>query len=141
MRKSFFILFPLTFLFGSHGHGSSSGASGEAGGKPAVEYKKITAKEAKEIMDSGASYYLVDARAEDEYAKKRIAGARLIPHTEIKSKAPAELPDKDKTILVYCQSGGRSAIASKALAELGYAHVYDFGGIVSWPYDTVSGAE
>ncbi len=47
--------------------------------------------------------------------------------------------DTDAVILVYCRSGVRSEAASKALIELGYSNVYDFGGIIDWPYDTVSG--
>ena len=34
----------------------------------------------------------------------------------------------ERPILVYCASGGRSALAGKALKELGYAEVYNLGG-------------
>jgi rhodanese-related sulfurtransferase len=42
-------------------------------------------------------------------------------------------------ILVYCRSGRRSAGASRELIKMGYTQVYDFGGIINWPYETVSG--
>jgi rhodanese-related sulfurtransferase len=47
------------------------------------------------------------------------------------------LTDKDAKILVYCRSGNRSATAAKELIEMGYTDVYDFGGIMSWPYEIV----
>ena len=43
----------------------------------------------------------------------------------------------DATILVYCRSGRRSKEAAEKLLALGYQNVYDFGGIVDWPYDVV----
>lgn len=101
-----------------------------------VDYKQISAKEAKEIMDSGEEYILLDVRSEEEFAEKHIPGAVLIPHTEIADRAEEELPDKEKNILVYCRSGNRSKIAAQILADLGYTGVFEFGGINSWPYET-----
>ena len=103
------------------------------------KYKKITAAEAKQIIDDEASYVILDVRSAQEYSELRIDGSILIPHTEIDSRAQNELPDKDAIILVYCRSGVRSAAASDALAQMGYTNVYDFGGIISWPYETTSG--
>ena len=101
-----------------------------------IEYKQISAKEAKEIMDSGEEYILLDVRSEEEFAEKHIPGAVLIPHTEIADRAEEELPDKEKNILVYCRSGNRSKIAAQILVDLGYTGVFEFGGINSWPYET-----
>ncbi|MHB8096656.1 MAG: rhodanese-like domain-containing protein, partial [Erysipelotrichaceae bacterium] len=49
----------------------------------------------------------------------------------------SELPDKDAVILIYCRSGKRSKEASDKLVELGYTNIYDFGGIIDWPYEIV----
>ena len=100
-------------------------------------YKKITAEEAKRIIDENDSYILLDVRTEQEYAESRIDGAVLIPHNDIDSRAQADLPEKDVIILVYCRSGARSAAASHVLAQIGYTNVYDIGGIIDWPYGTV----
>lgn len=99
---------------------------------------KISAKQAKEMLTDNADIILLDVRTEDEYKEKHIEGALLIPDYEISSRAETELPDKDAVILVYCRSGRRSEIAANALAEMGYTNVYDFGGIQSWSYETVS---
>ena len=101
----------------------------------AVSYEQITQEEAKQIMDTTYGYILLDTRTREEYDQSHIPGALLIPHTEIAQRAEEELPDKDQLILVYCRSGNRSKQASEALAELGYTHVKEFGGINTWPYE------
>ena len=100
-------------------------------------YMKISAEDAKEIMDP-KDFVLIDVREEDEYAQGHIEGAILIPYGEIEERAESELIDKEQTILIYCRSGRRSAIAAQSLVELGYTNVRDFGGIMDWPYDIVT---
>lgn len=102
-------------------------------------YHRITAQQAKQRMDSGEPYILLDVRSQVEHNLKYIAGDLLIPHREIEEKAPELLPDKNKTILVYCASGVRSKTAAETLLRLGYTDVYDFGAITDWPYGVVEG--
>ena len=106
---------------------------------PAPGWTTISADTAHQMMTESDDYILLDVRTEEEYRDQRIDGSVLIPVDEISIRAEAELPDKDATILVYCRSGRRSASAAEELAALGYTNVYDFGGIQSWPYETVSG--
>ena len=101
-----------------------------------AEYKKITAEEAKERMDKDDKVVILDVRTEEEYQEGHVPGAIVIPNETISSGPLEELPDLDQAILVYCRSGNRSAQAAKKLAEAGYTQVYDFGGIIDWPYDT-----
>ena len=101
-------------------------------------YMQITAQEAKEIMDTETGYVILDVRTESEYAEGHIKGAVLIPDTEIGKRAEKELTDKEQLILVYCRSGRRSKNAAEELANLGYTNVKEFGGIISWPYETVT---
>ena len=100
-------------------------------------YQKITANEAKAMMDSGKPFVLLDVRTEAEYAAKRIDGALLIPDYAIGERAAAELPDTSVLILIYCHSGRRSASAANELIRMGYTSVYDFGGLLDWPFDTM----
>ena len=100
-----------------------------------VVYMNITAEEAKRIMDSEEDYIILDTRTEAEYDEGHIPGAIVIPHDEIADRAEEELPDKERSILVYCRSGRRSKLAAEALVELGYTNIKEFGGIIDWPYE------
>ena len=100
-------------------------------------YHKITASEAKAMMNQGG-VTVVDVRREDEYAAGHIPGSILVPNEGIRDTQPEELPDLDAVLLVHCRTGVRSKQASDKLLEIGYKNVYDFGGIVDWPYETVT---
>lgn len=97
-------------------------------------YTKITVEEAYEMMQN-QEVVIVDVRTQAEYNTGYIPKAILIPNEEIKDTPPAQLPDKDAIILLYCRSGNRSAQAANKLIKMGYTKVYDFGGINKWPYD------
>lgn len=114
---------------------ASSGSAGMGAASRAAVHK-ITAEEAKNMMTAGG-VTIVDVRTQAEYDGGHVPGAIVVPVESIGDAMPAALPDKDATLLVYCHSGRRSAIASDKLAALGYQHVYDFGGIQDWPYDVV----
>ncbi len=101
-----------------------------------AEYKKITADEAKAMMTDDA--IILDVRTEDEFAEGHIPNAVLLPQTEISEKAEMVLNDKEKTILIYCRTGNRSETAAKQLIDMGYTHVYDFGGIDTWTGELVT---
>lgn len=72
-------------------------------------------------------YIILDVRTNEEYEKEHLKDSINIPYDEINENI--EL-DKNKLILVYCQSGNRSSIAANTLTQLGY-NVYDMGGINS----------
>ncbi len=114
-----------------------NGSSDEAA---AGVFQTISVQEAKEMMDSGEAIIIVDVRTREEYEAGHIPGALLIPNETISDQQPELLPDQSATILVYCRSGNRSRQASQKLADMGYTAVYDFGGIIDWPYETVAGA-
>ncbi len=102
-----------------------------------MTYEQIPQQEAKRIMDTESDYVIIDARTQEEFDEGHIPGAILIPEYEIAEKAPDLIPDKNALILVYCRSGRRSKIASKALVDLGYTNVKEFGGIIDWQYEIV----
>jgi rhodanese-related sulfurtransferase len=100
--------------------------------------KTIDSKEAKEIMEQNEDVIILDVRTEEEFREGHIKGAILLPDYEVEEKAEEVLVDKSTTVLVYCRSGRRSASAAKALLTLGYSKIYDFGGIIDWPYEIVT---
>ena len=81
-------------------------------------YHKISAEEAYEMMAS-QEVVVVDVRTREEYDGGHIENAVLV------------------TLLVYCRSGRRSKDAAQKLLALGYQSVYDFGGVIDWPYELV----
>lgn len=100
-------------------------------------FEQISAQEAKEIMDSGVTCIIIDARTDEEFSQGHIEGAILIPEYEIANRAEQTIADKNALILVYCRSGRRSKIACEELVNLGYTNVKEFGGIIDWPYEIV----
>ncbi|MGE4214403.1 MAG: rhodanese-like domain-containing protein [Anaerotignaceae bacterium] len=107
-------------------------------GTPEKEaYRKISAEDAKKMMDENEDIIILDVRTEEEYSQGHIESSLLIPDTEIEDKAEEVLTDKDAVILIYCRSGRRSETATKELIEMGYTKTFDFGGINDWPYETV----
>ncbi|MEF2836279.1 MAG: rhodanese-like domain-containing protein [Oscillospiraceae bacterium] len=107
--------------------------------KETVSYRQISMDEAITMMEEESGYIILDVRTPEEFADKHIPGAVNIPNETIAAEEIPELPDKDQLILVYCRSGNRSKQASEKLAALGYTNVVEFGGINSWPGETVSG--
>ena len=101
-------------------------------------YKHISQAEAMKIMAGDEPFVIVDVRRPDEFAKGHIPGAINVPNEGIADEQPAELPDLDQVLLVYCQTGRRSAAASKKLADIGYTRVLEFGGIMTWKGEVVT---
>lgn len=104
-----------------------------------ITHQTITAEDAQKFMEEWTEYFLLDVRTEEEYLTQRIDHAILIPYEEIADRFETITTDRDAYILIYCRSGRRSAIAAQQLAEMGYKKVYDFGGILDWPFDTIAG--
>jgi len=98
-------------------------------------YRKITPEEAADMMaDSAAPVILLDVRSLEAFNQGHIPNALSLPDGEI-IRAGDVLPGREQTILVYCQGGSRSKAAANRLLEMGYTHVFDFGGIADWPGD------
>ncbi len=108
----------------------------DTGGKP--QYTQISQDEARLMMDEDDTLIIVDVRRQDEYDGGHIPNAVCIPNESIVNEMPAELPDKQQVILVYCRSGNRSKQAAQKLADMGYTNVYEFGGIIDWTGKTVA---
>lgn len=101
-------------------------------------YTQISQDEAKRMMQE-EDCIVVDVRRPDEFAAGHIPGAVCIPNETIGTQPPDGLADKAQTILVYCRSGNRSKQAAQKLFDMGYSHVFEFGGILDWTGETVTG--
>ena len=94
-------------------------------------------EELQNKLNAQENFVLLDVRTQEEFGAGQIASAILLPYDEINLQAATVLPDKEKEIVLYCRSGRRSAIAKKALVELGYKDVEAFGGINRWKGELV----
>ena len=143
MRKMIGMLLCATVLSACGNNNISSDAQNETppqtDGSDEPAYRRASTVDAYQMMQDTDEFILLDVRRDEEFREAHIEGAVLIPDYEIESRAAAELPDIDALILVYCRSGRRSADAANKLVGMGYTNVYDFGGIIDWPYDTVRG--
>ncbi len=101
-------------------------------------YKQISQEEAAEMMSRDDGHIIIDVRRQDEFGSGHIRDAVCIPNETIGTEPPEQLADKQQIILVYCRSGNRSKQAAQKLADMGYANVYEFGGIITWTGDIVT---
>ncbi len=99
---------------------------------------RVTPAVAGDMIAKG-DVLVVDVRDPAEVEKSgKIAGAVNVPRGMLEFRADPESPyhdknfDKGKTVIVYCASGGRSALSGKTLRELGYATVYNLGAFKDW---------
>lgn len=100
-------------------------------GERFLGYKQLSPEEATRVYNQGA--VLIDVRSDAEYKTGFIGEARHIPVGELKAKLPNLSNLKDKAVLLYCQSGARSAGAANTLVKEGFTNVYNLrGGILSW---------
>ena len=111
------------------------------GAEDAPTYRQVSSDEAAAMMASESDYLILDVRTREEYEQSHIPGAVCVPNESIGSGELSALPRKDQLILVYCRSGNRSKQAAQKLADAGYTNIVEFGGILSWTGETVSGSE
>ena len=98
----------------------------------------IAPEEAAALVAQGKAV-VVDVRDGTEVqASGKVKGALHVPRGLLEFKADPESPmyepsfQKTKTIILYCASGGRSALAGKTLKDMGYADVRNLGGFQDW---------
>ena len=99
---------------------------------------RITPAQAQQLI-AGGNTLVVDVRDALEVQQSgRVAGAIHVPRGMLEFRADPESAAhdsafaRDKTIILYCGSGGRAALAGKTMKDLGYQNVYNLGGFKDW---------
>ena len=99
---------------------------------------RVTPAQAKEMIAKG-NVVVVDVRDGTELKQSgKVAGAIHVPRGMLEFRADPDSPyhdqnlAKDKTVIVYCASGGRSALSGKTLKDFGYDKVYNLGAYNDW---------
>ncbi|HZT24766.1 MAG TPA: rhodanese-like domain-containing protein [Pseudolabrys sp.] len=99
---------------------------------------RIAPAQARDMMAKGNTL-VVDVRDAPEVEKSgKVVGALNVSRGMLEFRADPESPyhdknfGKDKTVIVYCASGGRAALSGKVLKEMGYTQVYNLGAFRDW---------
>ena len=99
---------------------------------------RVTPAKAQEMLSKGNAL-VVDVRdASEVQISGKIAGAVNVSRGMLEFRADPESPyhdarfDRNKTVILYCASGGRSALSGKVLKEMGYSQVYNLGAFKEW---------
>lgn len=86
------------------------------------------------------SHLLIDVREPEEFVQGHLEGAINVPRGVLEFRTDANYPgvvekltDKTAKIILYCRSGGRSALAAQSLTKMGYQSVMSMaGGFMAW---------
>jgi rhodanese-related sulfurtransferase len=99
---------------------------------------RITPEQAREMIAKGNTL-VVDVRDAPEVEKSgKVAGAVHVSRGMLEFRADPESQyhdknfAKDKTVILYCASGGRAALGGKVLKDMGYDRVYNLGAFKDW---------
>jgi sulfur-carrier protein adenylyltransferase/sulfurtransferase len=95
------------------------------------EIREVSPEEAKGAASLGA--VLVDVRETEEWAQGHAEGALFLPRGFLELRVEEKIPDKERELVLYCAGGTRSALAARALLDLGYRSVASMaGGFARW---------
>jgi len=99
---------------------------------------RITPAQARDMIAKNNAL-VIDVRDAPEVEKSgKVAGAIHVSRGMLEFRADPESPyhdknfAKDKTLVLYCASGGRSALSGKVLKDMGYNQVYNLGAFKDW---------
>lgn len=100
----------------------------------AEPFRRIDVQEADRLRRAGVP--IIDTRDADEYAEGHVAGAPLIPHMSVFTRADEVeriAGGKDKPVMFICAKGQRSAVAAEFAAAAGFRDLYNVeGGTDAW---------
>lgn len=97
--------------------------------------KNLSPEEAHKLINENKDVIILDVRAKEEFSSGHMPKAKSFPIHEIPSRIDELEKFKDKPILVYCASGGRSPIAIKHLLKNNFINIYHLNkGISAWKY-------
>jgi rhodanese-related sulfurtransferase len=83
---------------------------------------------ARKLLSHGA--VLIDVRSADEFARRALPGAVNLPLPELLDRVNSL--EKTRPVIVYCQSGSRSAMAARVLRRVGFGAVFNLGAMSRW---------
>ena len=96
------------------------------------QFPQVAPADLQARLSAGEQIVVIDVREPDEFARGKIPGSYTIPRGLLEMQLDGRLP-RDTTVVLYCAGGGRSALACRSLAEMGYDKVANLeGGFQKW---------
>ncbi|MBW4039189.1 MAG: rhodanese-like domain-containing protein [Acidobacteria bacterium] len=86
---------------------------------------KLSPDRVRQYLKDGA--LVIDVRTPSEFSSGHIAKAINLPLDDIETSLPRRIQDTNRVLLLHCQSGMRSSVASKKLKNLGYVNAFNLG--------------
>jgi adenylyltransferase/sulfurtransferase len=106
---------------------------GFCGVEPEGEVREKSAAEVAAMRSRGERFLLLDVREPHEFERARIEGAELVPLGRLEAEPERLAEWRERTIVIHCHKGARSARAARMLAERGFRDVWSLGGgIEAW---------
>jgi rhodanese-related sulfurtransferase len=95
--------------------------------------REMNVQEVNEWLEKGTSFSLVDVREKSEWDRGRLPGAIHLSKGVIERDIVNTIPEKSRTIVLYCGGGYRSALAADSVQKMGYTNVISMdGGWRAW---------
>lgn len=97
------------------------------------EINEVSVEQVKAGLDQGEDFLLLDARSDMEWAAGHLPNATHADRGRLEFVVTQLVPELSTPIVVYCRSGGRSALAAQTLQNMGYSQVASMaGGYTAW---------
>ncbi|HTV48552.1 MAG TPA: rhodanese-like domain-containing protein [Phycisphaerae bacterium] len=94
---------------------------------------EVSPQKARELLQSGQPFLLLDVRRPNEWQTARIDGAKLIPMDQLTGRLDELSQWREAPVVVHCHHGIRSRKATEWLRQAGFKNVYSMaGGIEAW---------
>lgn len=95
--------------------------------------EEVGAEQLRADYEAGRQGQVIDVREPAELGAGRLPGAMAVPRGVLEAQIEKVVPDVNAELVLYCQSGGRSALAAASLAGMGYTRVRSLaGGFSGW---------
>ena len=103
--------------------------------------QEISAEQLHESIENNVAPIIIDVREPNEHLMWRIAGSISVPRGILEPSVDLENPNRNKelasarneSIVLYCSTGGRSALATDVLQTMGFTNVKSLaGGLTNW---------
>ena len=91
------------------------------------QIEEVDPSEVNELIDEGV--VVIDVRETEEFAAGHLPGAKHVARSYLETRIEGVVPDRSSQVILYCQSGNRSAYGARTLIQdLGYEHVRSMTG-------------